>query len=100
MYSGVDGAGSEGHRAPGRQTGNARADARGKWLVKIGPYKAGGPYTLTVNGPQTVTLQNVLFGDVWICSGQSEYGDRLLTRRAFPCCRALCLGRQPGVQSL
>lgn len=48
----------------------------GKWMAKIGPFKAGGPYTLTVKGPQSVTLKNILIGDVWLCSGQSnmEFG--------------------------
>lgn len=48
------------------------AGSDGKWLVKIGPFKAGGPYPLTVSGPQTVTLENVMLGDVWLCSGQSN----------------------------
>lgn len=55
-----------------KKKATTRADASGKWLAKIGPLKAGGPYTLTVAGPQTVTLKNVLIGDVWICSGQSN----------------------------
>jgi len=52
------------------------AGADGKWVAKIGPFKAGGPYTLTVKGPQSVTLKNILIGDVWLCSGQSnmEFG--------------------------
>jgi len=48
------------------------AGADGRWQVKIGPFHAGGPHTLTIIGPQTVTLQDILFGDVWICSGQSN----------------------------
>ena len=54
----------------------AVAGADGKWLVKLPPLPVGGPYVLTVSGPQTVTLKNVLVGDVWICSGQSnmEFG--------------------------
>lgn len=51
---------------------SATADATGKWMVHIGPLQAGGPYTMTVSGPQTVTLTNVLVGDVWVCSGQSN----------------------------
>ena len=53
----------------------------GKWVAKIGPFKAGGPYTLTVKGPQSVTLKNILIGDVWLCSGQSnmEFGVGNLT---------------------
>ena len=54
------------------QTAQAVADANGKWLAKIGPFKAGGPYNLIVTGGQTVTLGNVMIGDVWICSGQSN----------------------------
>jgi hypothetical protein len=49
-----------------------RTDARGKWLARLGSFKAGGPFVLTISGPQTVTLTNVLVGDVWICSGQSD----------------------------
>jgi sialate O-acetylesterase len=50
----------------------ARADKDGKWMVKIDTPKAGGPYTLTVTGQNTITLKNVLIGEVWICSGQSN----------------------------
>jgi sialate O-acetylesterase len=50
----------------------ATADGQGKWVVKIGPFPAGVPATITITGPQTVTLNNVLFGDVWLCSGQSN----------------------------
>jgi sialate O-acetylesterase len=55
----------------GKKT-TVRADAQGKWLARLGPFKAGGPFILTISGPQTVTLTNVLLGDVWICSGQSN----------------------------
>ncbi len=48
------------------------ADAQGKWLVRLGALPAGGPYTMTVTGPQTVEVRDVLLGDVWICSGQSN----------------------------
>src|SRR5204863_9140570 len=45
----------------------------GKWLAKIGPFSAGGPHTLTIaSATRKVTLANVLFGDVWLCSGQSN----------------------------
>ena len=56
----------------GQPAVTARADAEGRWLAKLGPQPAGGPHTLALTGPQTVTLKNVLFGDVWICSGQSN----------------------------
>ncbi|MCK5173333.1 MAG: sialate O-acetylesterase, partial [Planctomycetes bacterium] len=53
---------------------NARATAGkdGKWLAKIQTPKAGGPYTITVKGNNTITLENVLLGEVWVCSGQSN----------------------------
>lgn len=58
----------------GKSTGQQAVAAKdGKWLTRIGPYAAGGPHTLTVAGTrQTVVLKNVLFGDVWLCSGQSN----------------------------
>jgi sialate O-acetylesterase len=50
----------------------ATADARGRWEVFTGPHKAGGPFELTVAGRNTLTFKNVLVGDVWVCSGQSN----------------------------
>jgi sialate O-acetylesterase len=54
------------------KTATATADQDGKWIAKIGPFEAGGPFDLTISGPQDVKLTNVLVGDVWICSGQSN----------------------------
>ena len=50
----------------------ATADAEGNWQVKLPAMAAGGPYTLRVNGSNTIELTNVLFGEVWVCSGQSN----------------------------
>jgi len=44
----------------------------GRWQVKMGPLPALGPLEFTVKGTNTVTLRNVLVGDVWVCSGQSN----------------------------
>jgi sialate O-acetylesterase len=44
----------------------------GKWQVTIGSFKAGGPDQLAVSGKNTITLTNVMVGDVWVCSGQSN----------------------------
>jgi len=49
-----------------------KADASGKWMLMLEPEKAGGPYTLIVKGNNTVTYNNVLVGEVWVCSGQSN----------------------------
>jgi sialate O-acetylesterase len=46
------------------------ATASGK--TTLNPEQAGGPYTLQVNGKNAITLKEVLVGDVWICSGQSN----------------------------
>lgn len=50
------------------------ADSLGRWTVQLPPGPAGGPYTLTVRGTNTVTFHDVLVGDVWIASGQSNMG--------------------------
>ncbi|MDZ4818351.1 MAG: sialate O-acetylesterase [Planctomycetota bacterium] len=44
----------------------------GKWQVELEPMKAGGPYTLTIEGKNKVEAKNILIGEVWICSGQSN----------------------------
>ena len=56
----------------GGRTAKAVADSNGKWMAKLTPPPAGGPYELTIAGSKTVTFKNVLVGDVWICSGQSN----------------------------
>ncbi|MCA9054259.1 MAG: 9-O-acetylesterase, partial [Planctomycetaceae bacterium] len=44
----------------------------GKWSVKLDPLTVGEPGTLTVQGQNTLTLEDVLVGEVWVCSGQSN----------------------------
>ncbi len=44
----------------------------GKWLVNLEELKAGGPFTMTISGNNTVKIENVLVGEVWVCSGQSN----------------------------
>ncbi|TRX48811.1 9-O-acetylesterase [Fulvivirga sp. M361] len=48
------------------------ADEQGIWRVQLKEKTAGGSYTLSVSGTRTLTFSDVLFGDVWICSGQSN----------------------------
>lgn len=54
----------------------ARANERGEWKVTLPAMAAGGPFTLTVGGSSTVTYNDVMVGEVWLCSGQSnmEFG--------------------------
>lgn len=48
------------------------ADAKGNWRTKLPAMSAGGPYILHVAASNTLELTNVMFGEVWICSGQSN----------------------------
>lgn len=48
------------------------ADENGKWMVKVKTPPAGGPFEMTVSGQNTITLKNILAGEVWVCSGQSN----------------------------
>jgi len=49
------------------------AENTGKWKAKIDTPKAGGPYTITIKGRRnTIVLENILIGEVWILSGQSN----------------------------
>lgn len=64
--------GTEVRIAVGGKEARTQADESGKWRAKIQPPKAGGPYTLTIDGPQHVEWTDVLVGDVWLCGGQSN----------------------------
>lgn len=56
-----------------RQQLQAVTGADGKWAVDVRPLKAGGPYTLTVSTEKRkLVYENVLAGEVWLCSGQSN----------------------------
>jgi len=51
----------------------AVTDKAGKWMLQLPAQNAGGPYDIIVKGKtNTVELKNILFGDVWICGGQSN----------------------------
>jgi sialate O-acetylesterase len=54
------------------RTQSVQADASGRWRVMLPAIHAGGPYELTVRGPQEIRIQDVLVGEVWVCSGQSN----------------------------
>ena len=49
-----------------------KADKAGKWQVQLPAEEAGGPYTLIIKGSNTISIGDVLIGDVWLCSGQSN----------------------------
>lgn len=54
------------------QSKSAKADADGKWALKLASQPAGGPFTMSVKGKNEITLENVMVGEVWVCSGQSN----------------------------
>lgn len=56
----------------GGLSATAVAASDGAWSVKLGRMKAGGPYEMIVTGKNRIVFTDVLIGDVWLCSGQSN----------------------------
>ena len=54
------------------KTYKTKAAANGNWAVTVSPVKAGGPHNMSITGKNKIVLKNILFGDVWFCSGQSN----------------------------
>ncbi len=69
-----------GRAAPGEQVtvaacGRSKtvtAGQDGRWLVRLDPIEMDHPFTLTISGNNEITIENVVMGDVWVCSGQSN----------------------------
>lgn len=57
---------------PGAAPAHATAGPDGKWSASVTTPAPGGPYTITITGADTLTLDNVLVGEVWLASGQSN----------------------------
>src|SRR5688572_23377997 len=55
-----------------KQRKSAQADVNGNWRLALSPESAGGPFQLSFKAKNTITLNNVLVGEVWVCSGQSN----------------------------
>jgi sialate O-acetylesterase len=49
-----------------------QSDQNGKWLLTLPTPEAGGPYEISINDGENLVLKNILLGEVWICSGQSN----------------------------
>jgi len=75
-------------------TGAARKD--GTWKVILQNLKAGGPYQMTVKGANTVEIKNVLVGEVWLCSGQSNMAWNLSQSASGP--RHIAESRNPNIR--
>ncbi len=54
------------------QSARAKTNKEGKWEVTLDPMAAGGPFEMQIEGKNVITLEDILVGDVWICSGQSN----------------------------
>ena len=66
------------------QKQTTKAGENGKWSITLSPLKAGGPYTLTIRAKSKPLLyKNVLVGEVWLCSGQSNMAQKMYTQ-LFP----------------
>lgn len=55
-----------------KQKYNTMADAEGNWKLSVATIAAGGPYNIVISDGKTLTLSNVMLGEVWLCSGQSN----------------------------
>ncbi len=91
----------------GDQTHKATADAEGNWRVTLKPLSLGEPQTLVVEGKNRVQVNDILVGEVWLCSGQSNMGmdvknclgaDFDMAGAKFPNIRLISIGG-PGSQT-
>lgn len=55
-----------------KQTPKVKADKNGKWMIRLDAENEGGPYELSVTGKNSILIKNILVGEVWLCSGQSN----------------------------
>ena len=86
-----------------KQLKETKANEKGEWMVYLNQEKAGGPYLLTVSGKNKITFKNVLIGDVWLASGQSnmewnlaatEGYDNELNQTKFPLIRHIKINKK------
>ncbi|MFO8014382.1 MAG: sialate O-acetylesterase [Phycisphaerae bacterium] len=91
----------------GAATAKATADADGEFLAHLPPQEAGGPHTLTVTSENTVWIKDVLVGDVWICSGQSnmawivrnvDNAEQEIAEATYPDIRLFTVARRPATE--
>lgn len=55
-----------------QRTDSVKGTRDGNWNLSVSTPKAGGPYTISIKGQNTIVLNNILIGEVWVCSGQSN----------------------------
>ncbi len=77
-------------------TAATQTNADGRWMAELPPLLAGGPFTLSIQGKNQIQLKDVLIGEVWICSGQSnmEFG----LRNSFDSNKAIAAASNPKLR--
>jgi len=55
-----------------KKTYTSLSDSKGSWLIKVNTPVAGGPFSISISDGEILTLNNILIGEVWFCSGQSN----------------------------
>ena len=66
---GIDSAGTKIHVVSSwGETSQTTTSTNGKWKLQLTTPNAGGPHTITIKGSSTVTIDDVLIGEVWVCS--------------------------------
>lgn len=72
-FWGIDSAGTKIHvESSWGETSQTTTSTNGKWKLQLTTPTAGGPHNITIKGSSTVTINDVLIGEVWVCSGQSN----------------------------
>jgi len=83
-------------------------DNAGKWTIKIDPPEVGGPYKMTISGKNLIEINNILGGEVWLCSGQSNMewpvaaaanAEREIKESNYPQIRLFTVARKAAAES-
>src|SRR6266481_8155363 len=91
----------------GAGSGQGTTDAEGHWKVMLPAMRAGGPFTLLVQGKKTVVFRDVMLGEVWVASGQSNMsyalsgatgGDKEIPRATYPRIRFFTVPKKIAVE--
>jgi sialate O-acetylesterase len=87
------------------ETQSTTADELGRWRLYLSPGEAGGPFPMVVKGSNTIELNDVLVGDVWVASGQSNMefpltglvnSEKEIAAAQFPKIRVFRIERRPS----
>lgn len=68
----------------GTESAQTTAGRDGNWGLKLDGLRAGGPYDMTISGKNSITLRNVVVGEVWVCSGESNMELKVAAARNAP----------------